>query len=583
MSSSIEKSGMQIYKRLLGYSLAHKGKLLIAIFMMIVTALTQPAFALLMRPLTDEAFVHSEMAGAPRIAGLIFLAILLNGIGSFFSGTLMSRIGWSVISRLRAESFSKYLNMPSGFFDSASSGKLISSITYNTEQVAEAATNSITLLIRDGVAVIGLMAMMFYLDYRMAMGFLIVAPVVTLIVTYVTRRFRKISSRIQNSMGDVAHVTEEMVNAHRVVKIFGGQDYEEKQFQKANSYNREQNVKLIMTKSASTPIVQMCVAMVLVGAILFASNQNLAEPVTAGTFVAFMTSMLLLMPSIKGLTEINPRIQKGIAAGEKIFRVIDDENEVDEGQLPMQRSDGNLVFENVRFRYNPDDKDVLKNISFEVRAGQTIAFVGFSGSGKSTLVNLLPRLYNPDSGRILLDGIAIDELRLKDLRSQIAYVGQEVTLFNDTIKNNIAYGELADAKEDEIVAAAKAANAWEFIQQLPDGLQTMTGEKGMLLSGGQRQRLAIARALLKNAPILILDEATASLDTKSERLIQSAIENASRDRTTLVIAHRLSTIENADMILVMEDGEIVERGKHVELLASNGRYSSLHAMQFSVE
>ena len=269
MSSSIEKSGMQIYKRLLGYSLAHKGKLLIAIFMMIVTALTQPAFALLMRPLTDEAFVHSEMAGAPRIAGLIFLAILLNGIGSFFSGTLMSRIGWSVISRLRAESFSKYLNMPSGFFDSASSGKLISSITYNTEQVAEAATNSITLLIRDGVAVIGLMAMMFYLDYRMAMGFLIVAPVVTLIVTYVTRRFRKISSRIQNSMGDVAHVTEEMVNAHRVVKIFGGQDYEEKQFQKANSYNREQNVKLIMTKSASTPIVQMCVAMVLVGAILF--------------------------------------------------------------------------------------------------------------------------------------------------------------------------------------------------------------------------------------------------------------------------------------------------------------------------
>jgi len=327
----------------------------------------------------------------------------------------------------------------------------------------------------------------------------------------------------------------------------------------------------------------LCVALVLVGAILFASSKNLAEPVTAGTFVAFMTCMLLLMPSIKGLTEINPRIQKGIAAGEKIFLVIDDENEVDDGQLSMQRSDGNLVFENVGFRYSQDDKEVLKDISFEVSAGQTIAFVGFSGSGKSTLVNLLPRLYNPGSGRILLDGIAINELKLKDLRAQIAYVGQEVTLFNDTIKNNIAYGELADASDEDIIRAAKDANAWEFIQQLPDGLETMTGEKGMLLSGGQRQRLAIARALLKNAPILILDEATASLDTNSERLIQTAIENASRDRTTLVIAHRLSTIENADMILVMEDGEIVERGKHAELLASNGRYSSLHAMQFSAE
>ncbi len=574
---------MQIYKRLLGYSLAHKSQLIIAIFMMIVTALTQPAFAALMRPLTDEAFVNSDMAGAPRIAGLIFLVLLLNGVASFFSGTLMSRIGWNVISRLRSELFSKYLNMPTGFFDSASSGKLISSITYNTEQVAEAATNSITLLIRDGVAVLGLLAMMFYLDYRMAMGFLIIAPVVTLIVTYVTRRFRKISSRIQNSMGDVAHVTEEMVNAHRVVKIFGGHEYEESQFKKANDFNRKQNVKLIVTKSASTPIVQLCVALVLVGAILFASNSNLEEPVTAGTFVAFMTCMLLLMPSIKGLTEINPRIQKGIAAGEKIFLVIDDDNEVDDGDQLMQRSAGHLAFEKVGFRYSPDDKEVLKDISFEVKAGQTIAFVGFSGSGKSTLVNLLPRLYNPTSGRILLDGTAINELKLKDLRAQIAYVGQEVTLFNDSVKNNIAYGELSAATDKEIIAAAKAANAWEFIEELPEGLETMTGEKGMLLSGGQRQRLAIARALLKNAPILILDEATASLDTNSERLIQTAIENASRDRTTLVIAHRLSTIENADMILVMEDGEIVERGGHAELLAANGRYSSLHSMQFSAD
>ncbi len=572
---------MQIYKRLLGYSFKYKKELFLAIIMMIVTALTQPAFAALMRPLTDEAFVQSEMAGAPRIAGLLFLVVFLNGVGGFISGTLMSRIGWNVVSGLRGELFSKYVSMPTGFFDSASSGKLISSITYNTEQVAEAATNSITLLIRDGVAVISLLAMMFYLDYRMALGFLVAAPIVTLIVTYVTRRFRKISSRIQNSMGDVAHVTEEMVNAHRVVKIFGGQEYEKQHFKTANDFNRTQNIKLIVTKSASTPIVQMCVALVLVGAILFAANPTLDKPVSAGTFVAFMTCMLLLMPSIKGLTEVNPRIQKGVAAGEKIFKVLDDDDELDKGRRTIQRAAGKLQFEQVNFKYDGTDKFVLRDISFTVEVGQTVAFVGFSGSGKSTLVNLLPRLYNPSAGRILLDDISIDELNLRQLRSQIAYVGQEVTLFNDSIRNNIAYGELNGASDEDIIAAAKAANAWEFIEALPEGLNTITGEKGMLLSGGQRQRLAIARALLKNAPILILDEATASLDSNSERLIQSAIEHASKDRTTLVIAHRLSTIENADIILVMEDGRIVESGQHEELLQRGGRYAHLHAMQFS--
>lgn len=572
---------MQIYKRLLGYSLRYKKELFVAILMMIVTALTQPAFAALMRPLTDEAFVQSEMAGAPKIAGLLFLVLLLNGIAGFISGTLMSRIGWNVVSGLRGELFSKYVSMPTGFFDSASSGKLISSITYNTEQVAEAATNSITLLIRDGVAVIGLLAMMFYLDYRMAIGFLVAAPVVTVIVTYVTRRFRKISSRIQNSMGDVAHVTEEMVNAHRVVKIFGGQDYEKEHFKTANDFNRAQNIKLVVTKSASTPIVQLCVAMVLVGAILFAANPALDRPVTAGTFVSFMTCMLLLLPAIKGLTEVNPRIQKGVAAGEKIFKVLDDHDEVDAGNRTIGRAAGKLQFEQVNFKYDGTDRYVLSDIDFTVEVGQTVAFVGFSGSGKSTLVNLLPRLYNPSSGRILLDDISIDELSLRELRAQIAYVGQEVTLFNDSIRNNIAYGELSGAGDADIIAAAKAANAWEFIEALPDALDTMTGEKGMLLSGGQRQRLAIARALLKNAPILILDEATASLDSNSERLIQAAIEHASKDRTTLVIAHRLSTIENADMILVMEEGRIVESGVHAELLERGGRYAHLYAMQFS--
>ena len=572
---------MDVYKRLLGYSLRYKKELSIAILMMIVTALTQPAFAALMRPLTDEAFVQSEMAGAPKIAGFLFLVLLLNGFAGFISGTFMSKIGWNVVSGLREELFAKYVSMPTGFFDSASSGKLISSITYNTEQVAEAATNSITLLIRDGVAVISLIAMMFYLDYRMAMGFLLAAPIVTLIVNYVTRRFRRISTRIQNSMGDVAHVTEEMVNAHRVVKIFGGHRYEKENFKTANDFNRTQNIKLVVTKSASTPIVQLCVAMVLVGAILFAANPTLERPVTAGTFVAFMTCMLLLMPAIKGLTQVNPRIQKGVAAGAKIFKVLDGDEEVDSGSRTMERAAGKLQFEGVNFKYEGAEKNVLNDINFTVEVGQTVAFVGFSGSGKSTLINLLPRLYNPDSGRILLDDISIDQLSLRQLRAQIAYVGQEVALFNDSIRNNIAYGELNGHDDASIIAAAKAANAWEFIEALPDGLDTVTGEKGMLLSGGQRQRLAIARALLKNAPILILDEATASLDSNSERLIQAAIEHASKDRTTLVIAHRLSTIENADMILVLDEGRIVESGVHADLLTRDGRYAQLYAMQFS--
>lgn len=575
-------SGTGVYRRLLQYSFSQWKLLSIAIAGMAVSAMTEPAFAALMRPLLDGSFVERDPAALKWVPVMMLLIFIARGLSNFLSSFFMEKVGRTVIQNLRDEVFAKYLALPTSAFDTTSKGELIARVTFNTEQVANAATDSLTILIRDTITIIGLLAWMFYLSWEMALGVLIVAPAVSLIVAAVTRRFRKISKSIQGSMGDVTHVTEEAIDGQRVVKVFGGQDYELNRFADVNRKNTELHVKLAKVKSATTPVVQFLVALVLAGIVVFATQESFQDQITVGTFMSFMTAMMMLLTPIRRLTNVNVMIQKGIAAGEDIFALLDSPEEIDQGKASVKSPvAGKLKFTDVGFRYTSDAGPVLAGINLTVEPGQTVALVGRSGSGKTTLVNLLPRLYELSDGEISLDGVAIDQIPLKRLRDQIAYVGQHVTLFSGSIRNNIAYGRLDAASEADIVAAAKAAYAWEFIERLPEGLDTEVGENGVLLSGGQRQRLAIARALLKDAPVLILDEATAALDTESERYIQAALEEVCKGRTTLVIAHRLSTVENADCIVVMQDGEIVESGRHQELLEKDGVYAMLHGMQFS--
>lgn len=570
-----------IYRRLLGYSLAYWPILVVAIIGMVVSAASETAFAALMKPLLDGSFVERDPQTMRWVPILLLMVFMARGISTFLTGYLMAVIGRGVIKTFREQMFSKFLVMPATFYDGHASATLISKVTYDTEQVAAAATTSFTVAVRDSLTILGLLGWMFYLSWQMTAGFLVITPFVVLLVVFVTRRFRKISKRIQASMGQVTHVTQEMIEGNRVIKIFGGHAYESKQFDVVNEQNRKQNIKLALTRSASSPLVQFFVALVLVVIIYFATQDKYHGSISVGTFMSFMTAMMMLLTPIRRLINVNATLQKGIAAAESIFAVLDTEQEIDQGKTALGEVRGELRFENVSFSYTEDSPLRLNNVSFTAKAGETIALVGRSGSGKSTLANLAPRLYEPTAGKIYLDGLSIDEIRLDSLRDQIGYVGQHVTLFNDTIRNNIAYGRLHGAPEDQIIEAAKAAYAWDFISELQQGLDTLVGEKGMLLSGGQRQRLAIARALLKDAPVLILDEATASLDTESERHIQAALEALSNDRTTLVIAHRLSTIERADRILVMQQGEIVEQGPHAELMTQKGIYQHLHGMQFN--
>lgn len=569
-----------IYRRLLTYSFQHWPLLIAAIAGMVVSAGTEPAFAALMKPLLDGSFVDRDPETIRWVPILLLVIFLARGISNFVTNYLMAVVGRGVIKQLREKMFAQYLAMPAMFFDSTASGELISKISYDAEQVAEAATNSITILIRDSLTIMGLLAWMFYLNWQMTLGFLVIGPFVTLIVVYVARQFRSVSKRIQSSMGQVTHVTQEMIEGNRVVKVFGGQQYENEHFEQANENNRRLHLRLALTKAAASPFVQFFVALALAGMIMYATQPQFHHTVTVGSFMSFLTAMMMLLTPIRRLTNVNATIQRGIAAGESIFAVLDAPEETDNGKAFPQRVHGEIEFKKVGFDYGGDHPQVLKDISFTAKPGETIALVGRSGSGKSTLVNLVPRFYEETEGDILLDGLPLNDVSLISLRRQISYVGQHITLFNDTVKNNIAYGDLRGADEEEIIVAAKAAHAWDFIREMPQGLNTMVGEKGMLLSGGQRQRLAIARALLKDAPILILDEATASLDTESERHIQAAFETLARNRTTLVIAHRLSTIENADTILVLEAGQIVESGSHSILLEKNGVYARLYELQF---
>lgn len=573
-------TGAAIYRRLLTYIKPYKFMFSLAILGMVLAALTQPMFAALMKPLLDEAFVAQQPDSIQRMPLLILGIFLIRGVAEYFSTYHMSWVGRQVIKTLRREVFEHFLLLPVRFFDHNTAGTLISQVTYNIEQVAESTTNVLTVMVRDTLTIIGLIGLMLWLNPFLSLFIFAVVPLLVLLVRAVSHYFRRYSGRIQDSMGDVTQVTEEVIQGQRVVKVFGGEDYERQRFESVNENNRRLHMKLAKVRAASTPIMQLIAAIGIAAIIYVATMPSMLKDITAGGFVAFLSAMMLVTPALKRLTNLNAPLMRGIAASESIFKLLDESREDTEGTLVIERARGDIDYQGVTFAYGADKSKVLKDISFRIPAGKTYAFVGRSGSGKSTLVNLLPRFYDPLAGTIRVDDNDISQLGLQNLRRQIALVSQDVVLFNDTIAHNIAYGGLHDAGLEEIRQAASAAHILEFIDSLPEGFDTMVGDRGVLLSGGQRQRIAIARALLKNAPILILDEATSALDTESERHIQAALEELMRNRTTLVIAHRLSTVEKADCIVVMQDGQIIETGRHAELLQRDGVYAGLYRLQF---
>jgi subfamily B ATP-binding cassette protein MsbA len=576
-------SSSDIYWRLFSYVKPYNAMFAVAVLGMALVASTEPAFAALMKPMLDGSFVNKD----PQTIRLVPLALvgifIVRGIGSFLLRYFMEWVGRHVIFDMREQIFSQLIHLPTSFYDATTTGHLTAKLIYDVEQVANAATSAITTIIKDSLTIVGLLAWMLYLNWQLTLFFIVVTPFIGLVIVYISKRFRKISKRIQLSMGDVSQISHQTIEGNQVVKIYAGQDQEIKKFAQANEFNRIQNMKLALTSAVSVPISQLFAALAIAGILYFATQESMLETISVGTFMSIVAASMMLLAPMKRLTQVTSSLQRGIAAAQSIFTLLDREREKNTGTKILANVSGAMQYNSVCFCYPTSKADVLHNVSLKIAAGETVALVGRSGSGKSTIASLIPRLYDVIQGEIMLDNTPINTLELNNLRHHIAIVSQKITLFNDTIGHNIAYGTKFDISEKDIIEAATAANAMEFINEFPDGLNTKVGEKGVLLSGGQRQRVAIARALLKNAPILILDEATSALDSESERHIQIAIERLMKGRTTLVIAHRLSTIENADNIVVIEAGEIVEQGKHKDLLAKNGYYAALHKMQFGAD
>lgn len=579
IESSSQESASQIYRRLLGYVRPYAMAFMVSVFGYALYAAASTVFAELMRYLIDT--VEKGDAQFRVVFPLLMIsAFAVRGLGTFLGVYFMAIVSRGIVHDLRCQLFDKYLVLPVSYFDNHSSGHLISKITFVADQVTQAASNAITVVIREGLFVIGLLAYLFYTNWKLTLIFVALSPLIGLIVSYTSKRFRKISKRIQKSMGDVTHVASESIGGFRVVRTFGGEAYERTRFVAASDKSRQQFLKMAVTKALSTPLVQLIVALAMGILVWLALAPEVMSGMTPGQFIAFITAASLMAKPIRQLTNVNSIIQKGVAAASDLFEQFDEMPEPDNGEKDVDLVKGDVEIQDVKFNYPNTEKQVLKEVNCQAKAGQVVALVGRSGSGKSTLVNLIPRFYEPASGRIRIDGTDIAEFTLASLRRQISMVTQQVTLFNDTVANNIAYGQ-PHATREQVEAAAKSAYAMSFIEELPEGLDTLVGDNGVLLSGGQRQRLAIARAILKDAPILILDEATSALDTESERYIQKALDEVMKNRTTFVIAHRLSTIENADIIMVMDQGEIIESGSHKELLDKGGAYAQLHSMQFS--
>jgi ATP-binding cassette, subfamily B, bacterial MsbA len=547
---------------------------------MIILAATDPAIPALMQPLLNGAFIEKDPKTIALMPFLFVGLFGIRGIAAYASNLSLNWVANKVILDLRQAMFARMIDFPAHFYDQQRSGSLMSRFTYDVTQIKEASTNAISTLVRDSISVLGLLAWMFYIDVTLALICLIAAPVIAIIVTIIKRRIRKMSRKVQDTMGDLHDVLAECVDAQKVIKLYGGQDVEKQRFFNTINAHRRFAMKFIMASVATGPAIQMIIAILLAVIIYIATQQAAANTLLVGDFVSFFAAIAMITGPLKRLAGVNEHIQKGLAACESVFALLDTDVELQYGNKELKNAKGKIEFRDVTYSYEEAETDALKNISLSIAPGEVVALVGESGSGKTTLANLLPRFYGPRSGSIYFDEIDINELSLLSLRNNIAYVSQDVVLFNDTVRNNIAYGELKEASDDAVWAAAEAACATEFINELPEKMSTFIGEDGTRLSGGQRQRLAIARALLKDAPLLILDEATSSLDTKSERHIQSALENVKKGRTCLIIAHRLSTIENADRIVVMDKGNIIEQGKHEELLKLQNHYAKLHQVQF---
>ncbi|WP_084628980.1 lipid A export permease/ATP-binding protein MsbA [Neptunomonas japonica] len=513
---------------------------------------------------------------------LAVLAIFaLRGVGTFLGNYCISYVARYVVHGLRTDLFDRMLMLPAQYYQQHSSGDLLAQLTYNVEQVTGAVTDAVKVLIREGLTVIGLFSYLFYLNWKLTLIFVAAAPFIGIVVRIASKRMRRLGHRIQKSVGDITNSASESIQGYQVVRVYGGTDFERQRFHGASDLNRRQFMKLVVAESINTPVVQFLVAMALAALMYLAMAPSVMGGMSTGEFVAFITAAGMITKPLRMLTEINVKVQKGISAAEAVFATMDQESEKDLGTRQVDRAAGHLLFENVSFTYPETTEMVLSDFSLDVPHGTTVALVGKSGSGKSTVAGLIPRFNDEWGGRVLLDNQPLESYQLASLRDQIAIVSQSVVLFNGSIAENIAYGSMASASIEQIQAAAEAAHVMEFVSRLPDGLQTQVGESGVLLSGGQRQRIAIARAILKDAPILIMDEATSALDTESERHIQDALEGVMKDRTTLVIAHRLSTIEKADMIVVMDQGRIVEQGNHSDLLKREGAYAQLYKMQFS--
>ncbi len=569
-----------LYLRLLGYVRPYWKAFALAVVGMVATAATEPVFPAIMKYLLDRGFQTDDARMVWLIPTGIVLLFLVRSLFVYFTGYLMMWISSRVVTDLRRAMFAKLITLPTQHFDQHSAGQLISRLVYDVSHVSEAATSALVTMVRESLTALALLAYLLYLDWKLTLITLTIGPVIALTVKSFGKRMRAASQKSLQSMRLISHTIEESTKAHKVVKIFGGQTHQARRFEDATEQFRRAQMREAIPASATTPITHIAAAIAVAVITYLALSQTTGKAgASAGGFVSFITAMLLLISPLKQLTTISTTLQKGLAAAESVFDLLDMPEESDGGHRSLGHARGDITFEGVRFSYPGAERLALNDISFTVAAGQTVALVGASGGGKTTISALIPRFYHVSSGRILVDGVDIQDLTLLSLRQNIALVSQDVVLFNDTVEANIAYGTLGTHSRDDVIRAARAAHAWEFIEQLPDGLDTMIGENGARLSGGQRQRIAIARALLKNAPILILDEATSALDTESERQVQAALAVLMKDRTTLVIAHRLSTIEHADRILVLDQGRIVESGTHAELLAASGYYANLIRVQ----
>ena len=573
-------STWQTFRRLWPMITPFKAGLIAAAVALVANAASDTFMLSLLKPLLDDGFGKADRSILLWMPLAVIGLMIVRGISGYVSSYCISWVSGKVVMQMRRRLFGHMMGMPVAFFDQQSTGTLLSRITYDSEQVASSSSSALVTVVREGASIIGLFIMMFYYSWQLSIILVVIAPVVSIVIRLVSKRFRDISKNMQNTMGHVTTSAEQMLKGHKEVLIFGGQKVETERFDSVSNRMRQQGMRLVSASSISDPIIQLIASLALAFVLYAASFPSVMETLSAGTITVVFSSMIALMRPLKSLTNVNAQFQRGMAACQTLFSILDMEQEKDEGKRVVERAKGNIEFKNVTFTYPGRDAPALRDVAFTIPAGRTVALVGRSGSGKSTIASLMTRFYDIQEGQILMDGHDLREYTLSSLRNQVALVSQNVHLFNDTIANNIAYARTDVFSREEIEKAATMAYAMDFINKMDNGLDTVIGENGVLLSGGQRQRIAIARALLRDSPVLILDEATSALDTESERAIQSALDELQKNRTSLVIAHRLSTIEKADEILVIEDGRVVERGSHAELLEQRGAYAQLHRMQF---